>query len=224
MNFFKKKVDPKEAARSAKKETKSQVRQSQREIEREMRDLDRQEGQVMAEIKRRAKAPGVNPASDTALKTLAKQLVQIRNHKQKMLGAKAHLGAVGMQASSMASQVTAAAAIGSVTTAMSTANKAVDSKEVAKTMAEFSKQTEVMNLREEMMDDALTDAFDNDEIEEEADQVTNQVLTELGIEMDAKFTGLTAPSNRPKISEEDKEAEDALAAALPDLKARLDAL
>ena len=34
------------------------------------------------------------------------------------------------------------------------------------------------------MDEVLTDAFDQDEVEEEAEQVTNQVLAELGIEMD----------------------------------------
>ena len=195
---------------------------SQREIDREIRDLQKQEKELMTQIKQRAKQPGVKGMNDSALKSMAKNLVQVRNQREKMYAAKAQLGAVGMQASSMAGQVAASSAIGSVTDAMTKANAAVDSKEMAKIMNEFSRQTEVMAVREEMMNDALTDAFDSEGVEEEADEVTGQVLAELGIEMDQKFVGLSAPSKQPpgQVAEE----EDALADALPDLRSRLDAL
>lgn len=115
--------------------------------------------------------------------------------------------------------------MGSVTNAMASANKAVDSKEIAKIMNEFTRQNEVMQVREEMMDDALADAFDSEGMEEEADEVTGQVLAELGIEMDQKLVGLDAPQNLPEEEvETSKEEEEALMDALPDLKARLNAL
>lgn len=218
-----KKPTAKEAAKTAKKETRREVRSSQRDIEREIRELDRQEKQIMADIKKRARAPGVNGANDSALKALAKQLVQVRKQREKMYEAKANLGAVGMQASSMASQVAAASAIGSVTTAMGSANKAVNAQEMSKIMGEFNKQNEIMSVKEEMMDDALTDAFDNDEIEEEAENVTNQVLAELGVELDSKMVGLDAPNARPAGAQVEQEATADLD-ALPDLRARLDAL
>jgi len=179
----------------------------------------------MLEIKQRAKQPGVNGVNDSALKAMAKNLVQVRNQRGKMYQTKANLGAVGMQATSMASQVAAASAMGSVTNAMASANKAVDSKEIAKIMNEFTRQNEVMQVREEMMDDALADAFDSEGMEEEADEVTGQVLAELGIEMDQKLVGLDAPQNLPEEEvETSKEEEEALMDALPDLKARLNAL
>jgi len=186
-------------------------------MDREIRELDRQEKQVMAEIKQRAKT--VTSNNDPALKALAKNLVQIRKQRERVFETKAHLGAVGMHASSMATQVAAAAAMGSVSQAMATANKAVDAKEISKMTLEFTKQTEKMKMTEEMMDDALTDAFDSEEVEEEAEAVTNQVLAELGVEMDAKMVGLNAPSAKP-AGEEQAELDD----VMPDLRARLDAL
>jgi len=212
----------KEAAKAAKKVTRKEVRSGQRDIDREMRDLDKQEKYIMTEIKKRAKqATGPN---DTALKSLAKNLVQVRSQRDKMYGARAHLGAVGMNANSMATQVAAASAMQSVTGAMKTANSAVDTKEISKIMNEFARQNETMAIREEMMDDALSDAFDSEQIDEEADQVTSQVLAELGIEMDSKMVGLSAPSKMPANSVEAEKEEDTLNDALPDLRARLDAL
>jgi len=224
MNFFQKKPTPKEAAKAAKRETRKEVRSSQREIEREIRELDRQEKQVTTELKQRAKTVGVNPTKDSALKALAKQLVNIRQQREKLFAAKAHIGAVGMHASSMASQVAAASAIGSVSNAMGAANAAIDSKETMKIMAEFTRQNETLQVKEEMMNDALIDAFDNEDLDAEADEVTNQVLAELGVELDSQLVGINAPSKKPQQAELSPEEQEALDSALPDLKARLDAL
>lgn len=221
-NPFGKKPTAKELAKQAKRETRREVRGAQREMDREMRELDRQEKQITMELKQRAKS--VNNSKDPALAALAKQLVQIRKQKEKLVGAKAHIGAVGMHATSMASQVAAAQVLGNVTEAMQTANKAMNVQETTKMMQEFQRETERMEVKQEMMDDALIDAFDNEEVNEEADQVTNQVLAELGVELDQQMIGLNAPSVKPVGEEISQEEQDVLADALPDLRARLDAL
>ena len=198
---------------------------SQREMDRELRELDRQEKQLTKELKQRAKL--TSNGKDPALAALAKQLVQTRKQREKIMTAKAHIGAVGMNATSMATQVAAAAAIGNVSMAMKTTNEAMNIKETTKILHEFQRENEKLEVKQEMMDDALMDAFDNDEIEEEADLLTSQVLAELGVEMDSKMVGLNAPSNnlqqptQEKMSTEEQEALDAM---LPDLKSRLDAL
>ena len=79
------------------------------------------------------------------------------------------------------------------------------------------------------MNDALTEAFDESDVEEEANEVTNQVLAELGVELDSKMVGLDAPNKAPPKKEGEQEQgiseeEAALMDALPDLRARLDAL
>jgi charged multivesicular body protein 2B len=192
-------------------------------MEREIRELDKQEKQVTMELKQRAKTVG-GGTKDSALNALAKQLVQVRKQREKLFAAKAHIGAVGMHATSMASQVAAASALGSVTEAMGVANSAMDVKATMKIMQEFSMENERMEVKQEMIDDALMDAFDNEDVEEEADLLTSQVLAELGVELDSKLVGLDAPMIKPQTEELSQEEADALDSVLPDLKARLNAL
>jgi charged multivesicular body protein 2B len=192
-------------------------------MEREIRELDKQEKQVTMELKQRAKTVG-GSGKDSALNALAKQLVQVRQQRTKLFAAKAHIGAVGMHATSMASQVAAASALGSVTEAMGTANKAMDVKATMKIMQEFSLENERMTVKGEMMDEALIDAFDNEEVEEEADLLTSQVLAELGVELDSKLVGLDAPMIKPQTEDLSTEEAEALDSAMPDLQARLNAL
>ncbi|KAL7457047.1 hypothetical protein ACHAWC_008520 [Mediolabrus comicus] len=229
MNFFSKKPTVREAAKAASKETKKEVRSNQRQIDRDIRDLDRQEKLLLQEIKSRAKSPGVNPTTDKGLKSQAKQLVQIRKQKEKLYETKAQLNSVGMQASAMATQASAVSAISGVTDALGNANKVMDATKMNKVLLDFQRENEKANMKEEMMNDALAEAFDESDVEEEADLVTNQVLAELGVELDTQMVGLDAPSKAPPKKEgtEDKistEEEEALMDALPDLKARLDAL
>jgi len=49
-------------------------------------------------------------------------------------------------------------------------------------MAEFQVNMEKMDLNEELMDDALA-ALDGDDIDEEVDDITNQVLDEIGVNL-----------------------------------------
>ena len=200
----------------------SQRQSNQRELDREIRELDRQEKQITLELKQRAKQ--ASSPNDTTLKTLAKQLVQVRQQRSKLHGAKAQVGAMGMHATVTASQIAAVSAIGSVTDGMKMANKVMDTKQTTKIMAEFQRENERMQVKEEMMDDVLMDVFDSEGVEEEADQVTNQVLAELGVELDSQMVGLNAPTAKPQGEELNQAEQEALDDVLPDLRARLNAL
>jgi division protein CdvB (Snf7/Vps24/ESCRT-III family) len=191
-------------------------------MDREVRELDKTEKQVIAELKQRAKVAG--NMNDPTVKTLAKQLVQIRQQRSKLQATKSQLGAMGMHATAMSSQMVAAQAIGKVTESMQVANKHMDVKKMTATMADFQRENERAKAKEEMMDDMLTDAFDTDEIEEEADQLTAQVLAELGVEMDSQMVGLAVPSGKLPDDGLTAAEQDALDDVLPDLKARLNAL
>jgi charged multivesicular body protein 2A len=60
-------------------------------------------------------------------------------------------------------------------TAMGKMNEAVDPAKMMKMMAEFERENEKMDTKQEMMDEALDGLFDDDVIEGEADAVTEQV-------------------------------------------------
>ena len=193
-------------------------------MDKELRELDRSEKQILTDIKKRGKQSGVT-GSDPTLRALAVQLVQIRQQKEKFAQGKAQLSSMGMKASAMKSQVAMSNALGSVTTSMTQANKAVDMSAMNKIISEFSQQSEMMSMREEMMDDALCDAFDSEEVDAEADDVTNSVLAELGLQLDGQMAD--APSNSlpvkqaVKESSQEEEAMRLLEGESDDLKKRL---
>merc|ERR1711933_668919 len=109
--------------------------------------------------------------------------------------------------------------------ALKQTNAQMNKTEMMKIITEFTKENERLQMNEEMIDDVLTEAFDEDGIDEEAEQVTNRVLAELGVEMDSKFVGLNAPTVRPQSGEAlSSEEQDVLDGILPDLASRLNAL
>jgi hypothetical protein len=190
-------------------------------LDREIRDLERQEKQTILELKQRAKTCS-GKANDPALTALAKQLVQVRAQRTKLTSTKAQLSALGMSAQVQASQVAAVSALGSVTDALKSANNAMDLKATTKIMASLQKESMTAQMKQDMMEDALADAFDTDAMEEEADQLTAQVLAELGVEMDSQMVGLNVPSG--SMTAQQQEEQQLLDDVLPDLKARLNAL
>jgi len=123
-----------------------------------------------------------------------------------------------MKAQAMKSQVAMAGAMKGVGESMAAANKAIDMKSMNKQLMEFQKANMTMDIQEEMMDDALCDAFDADGVEEEADEITNQVLAELGLELDGTMTDAPTAVLPTEVRQEEV-LDD-----LPDLKERLKAL
>jgi charged multivesicular body protein 2A len=51
-------------------------------------------------------------------------------------------------------------------------------------MMEFEKESEIMDMKEEMMSDTIDEAMEEEEDEEEQDAIVNQVLDEIGINLD----------------------------------------
>ncbi|NWS11300.1 CHM2A protein, partial [Pachyramphus minor] len=50
-------------------------------------------------------------------------------------------------------------------------------------MLEFERQAEIMDMKEELMNDAIDDALGDEDDEEESDAVVSQVLDELGLNL-----------------------------------------
>ena len=77
-----------------------------------------------------------------------------------------------------------------VTKAMMNMNKQMKLPEIQKIMQEFEKQSEIMDMKEEMMSDVIDDALGDEDDEEETDNIVTQVLDELGLQMTDQITGL----------------------------------
>lgn len=98
---------------------------------------------------------------------MAKDLVRTRNACKKFMLMKANIQAVSLKITTLKSNHAMAQAMKGVTKAMATMNKKMNLPEIQKIMMEFEKQTEIMDMKEEMMDDAIDSALgdDDDEVE-----------------------------------------------------------
>lgn len=208
-SFFGQKPDPKQALKDQKKD----LRRGERELTRERQHLERQEGKLIGDIKRAHKTGDTKGAN-----VLAKQLVQLRKQKTRLLGMGSTMQGVSMQATSMVSTVTMANSMKTATKAMGAMNAQIDPAALAATMAQFEQAGMKMEMTQETMDDALDSIFDDPDADAEADAIVDEVLDELGIEMNTAFSGVKAPSNKAPVEHvNEADMDDAFMARLAGL-------
>jgi charged multivesicular body protein 2A len=70
-----------------------------------------------------------------------------------------------------------------VTKAMKSMNQQIKLPQIQKIMQDFEKESEMMDMKEEMMGDAMDDALGDEGDEEETDNIVAQVLDEIGINL-----------------------------------------
>jgi len=215
-DMFKKKT-PAELIR----ENKRMIDRAIREMDRERVKMEQQEKKVIADIKKTAKTGQMD-----AVKVMAKDLVRTRQHIKKFMLMRANMQAVSLKMTTMKSQHTMAQSMKGVTKAMGRMNKTMNMPQIQKIMAEFAKQSEMMEMKGEMMDDAIDDAMDDGETEEDTEQLVGQILGELGIEISNAMnaipeTGTTVPqaTNATQVAETQPVlADDDIEARLRNLK------
>ncbi|KDR14708.1 charged multivesicular body protein 2a [Zootermopsis nevadensis] len=168
------------------------LRRNQRALNKAMRDLDRerarmeqQEKKIITDIKKMAKEGQMD-----AVKIMAKDLVRTRRYVKKFMLMKANIQAVSLKIQTLRSQNAMAQAMKGVTKAMQNMNRQLNLPQIQRILQEFEKQSEIMDMKEEMMNDAIDDAMEDEGDEEESDAVVSQVLDELGLQLTDQLSGL----------------------------------
>jgi|SRR5690554_6201828 len=67
---------------------------------------------------------------------------------------------------------------------MGAMNRNMNLPQIQKIMMEFEKESEIMDMKEEMMSDTIDEAMEEEEDEEEEEAIVNQVLDEIGINLE----------------------------------------
>ncbi|KJE93428.1 chromatin modifying protein 2a, variant [Capsaspora owczarzaki ATCC 30864] len=155
---------------------------------------------------------------------MAKDLVRTRRYVKKFIMMRAQIQAVSLKIQTLRSNQAMAEAMKGVTRAMTKMNKQMNLPEIQKIMMEFEKQSEIMDMKEEMMNDTIDDVMGDADDDEESDQIVNQVLDEIGISLgqsmvDAPITATGGGGG--KVTEAKTAVADSADA---DLQARLDNL
>ncbi|KAI8046786.1 charged multivesicular body protein 2a [Drosophila gunungcola] len=178
------------------------LRKNQRALNKAMRDLDRermkmeqQEKKIIADIKKMAKEGQMD-----AVKIMAKDLVRTRRYAKKFMLMKANIQAVSLKIQTLKSQNTMAQAMKGVTKAMQNMNRQLNLPQIQKILQDFEKQSEMMDMKEEMINDAIDDAMEDEGDEEETDAVVSQVLDELGLQLGEQLGDLPSASGSLSIA------------------------
>lgn len=207
-----------------KKSPEEMLKQNQRALTRAMRDLDRektglerQEKKMIMDIKKMAKQPG----EMLAVKAMAKDLVQTRRYCKKFMLMKANIQAISLKMTTLRAQGKMGDAMKSVTKTMKIMNKQMDMSQMQKIMMEFEKETDMMDMKEEMMNDIVDDVMGEEDDEEESNALVNQVLDELGLSLGDELNAVPTAGGSLAGS---KQAQASTSDADADLQARLDNL
>lgn len=188
-----------------------EIRKAARALERERERVEREEPRLIKSIQTEAKKSG----NAKIVKVMAKDLVRKRAQRVKLLEFESQMGQVETNMRTMQSMQKMTEAMQTVGRAMASANKRLKLPELSKIVMNFQKQMATMDMQMEMMDDAISDANENEE--EETDAVVEQTLDEIGVDVASLMSSNGAV---PTGSMNSKPAANLDA----DLKARFNAL
>ncbi|ORX85419.1 hypothetical protein BCR32DRAFT_217089 [Anaeromyces robustus] len=180
--------------------SKEILRKQKRALNRAIRDLDRerakleqQEKALIVNIKNTAKKNQVN-----ACKIMAKDLVRTRRYIQKFYEMKTQLQAVSLRIQTLQSNQTMTEAMKGVSSAMKTMNKQINLPQINKIMMNFEKESELMDIKEEMVNDAIDNVMEEEDDEEESENIVNQIFDEIGISLNQEL--VDTPQTALKVS------------------------
>ncbi|KAI9230724.1 MAG: vacuolar sorting protein DID4 [Piptocephalis tieghemiana] len=159
------------------------LNKAQRELDRERGRLEAQEKKLVIDIKKAAK-----DGQNGALRVMAKDLVRTRSYVQKFTQMRTQLQAVSLRIQTLRSNQQMAEAMHGASKAMKSMNRRMNLPAIQKIMMDFEMESEAMDMKEEMMSDTMDDVMEGDEDEEEEEAIVQQVLDEIGINLDHSLT------------------------------------
>ncbi|KAK8022416.1 hypothetical protein PG993_013183 [Apiospora rasikravindrae] len=215
------------------------LRKNQRMLDKAIRELDqmrvkleKQEKTLQTQIKQSAQKGQMGAA-----KIQAKDLVRTRSlltlsttqprYVEKFYSMRSQLQKISLRLQTHRTNEQMMQAMKGATMALGSMNKSMNLPALQRIAMEFERENDIMEQRQEMMDDAIDDAMDTG-IEEEGDEIVEQVMEELGVDLNQAF------GETPTGLQSDKVTEGRVAQAVgggggadpgdDDLQARLDSL
>ncbi|OZJ03503.1 hypothetical protein BZG36_05054 [Bifiguratus adelaidae] len=181
---------------------KRSLDKAQRELDRERIKLEAQEKKLIADIKKAAKANQMG-----ACKVMAKDLVRTRRYVQKFYAMKTQLQAVGLRIQTLRSNQQMTEAMKGATKAMASMNRTMNLPALQKIMMDFERESEMMDMKEDMMGDAIDDVMEEEEDDQESEEIVNKVLDEIGISLDQELANTptelrqSAPAAKERVAQ-----------------------
>ena len=148
----------------------------------EVQHLKREEAKLCALIKDTVKKSG----GEAAARPLAKQLISLREQQARMSKVSTTMSGVASQVRTAGATASAAQSIAGATKVMGAVNKALDPARVQQTMQDFEKQSTLMSMQQEMVDDVF-EGLDAEWADDD-DEVLAQVMDEIGLDVASQMS------------------------------------
>lgn len=221
--LFGKRLTPREQMRR----NQRQLERTQRELEREKSKLQIQEKKLIKDIKKSAKEGQIS-----AVKVQAKDLIRTRKQISKFDKMKTRIQAISLRLQTMRSSTEMTSSMKSATRILSGLNGNMNMNQIGRITQQFQKSMDMMDQKQEMVDDVMDDMMDDeleDEDDDEVDDVINKVLDEVGVDLHDKLGSSTVPSegienkegaatNKPQLVGAEGSVDNDLQARLQSLK------
>lgn len=165
--------------------------------------MEKEEKKLEYQIKQLAKQ-----GQTQACKALAKQLINVRNQKTKTIAANSRIGSVGGQVKAMGANIAVAGAVAQSSQAMKTVNALMPAEKMSTTLKNFEQEMMKMDMKDEMLDDALESVLGESDDEEETNALVSGVLDEIGIEVSEKLSKVKVPSGSVAGGSKSKVSDD----------------
>ncbi|BGP00289.1 DOA4-independent degradation protein 4 [Rhodotorula toruloides] len=175
------------------------LQKAQRELDRERSKLEQQEKKLIMDIKNGARKGEIG-----SCKVMAKDLVRTRRYVSKFYTMKTQLQAVSLRIQGMRSNQQMAEAMKGATKAMSLMSRQLNLPQIQRILQDFEKESSMMDMKEEMMGDAIDDAMEDDvgeTEEEEGDRILEEVLAEIGVSVGQQLGEAPTALPASKVSE-----------------------
>ncbi|RMD43578.1 hypothetical protein DV735_g1586, partial [Chaetothyriales sp. CBS 134920] len=194
------------------------LEKTQRELDRERVKLENQERKLVQDIKRSAKNGQMGAA-----KIQAKDLVRTRRYIGKFYQMRTQLQAISLRIQTVRSNEQMMQSMKGATQLLGSMNRQMNLPALQRIAMEFERENDIMDQRQEMMDDAIDDVTGLED-EDEGEEVVNQVLDEIGVDLNQTL-GET-PSGLQKNALPETRVAQAVGGGGEDddLQARLDSL
>ncbi|KTW26023.1 hypothetical protein T552_03292 [Pneumocystis carinii B80] len=173
------------------------LEKAQREIQREEVKLEAQEGRLTREIRKSAQAGEME-----VTKIKVKDLLRTRKQIGKFLQIKTQLQAISLRIQTVQTHEQMTQSLKSATRLLTSMNRKIHVPSLMKIVQNFQQENDIMEQREEVIDEAIDDIMEDDEIENK--DIINQVLDEIGIDLQQDLNNIpcimnTVDKGRQKI-------------------------
>ena len=131
---------------------------------------------------------------------MAKDLVRTRAQINQYYTMTSQLKAISMRLATATMNQNMIDALKGVNTVMANVNENMDVAGIRDVLREFAKQSDKMEMQQEMMSDQMDMVMDNGDMQEQADEVYTQILGEIGMNLNDEMVSGKGTLNKQQAS------------------------